>query len=59
MLPCFKRAEDNERGADELHGAGGPLSVSDGRSRNPIAKAFIDAAVARGLVPSDDFNGPE
>jgi choline dehydrogenase-like flavoprotein len=59
MLPCFKRAEDNERGADELHGAGGPLRVSDGRSRNPIAKAFIDAAVAHGLEATDDFNGPE
>lgn len=58
MLACFKRAEDNERGADELHGAGGPLRVSDGRSRNPIAQAFIDAAVAYGLVPNDDFNGP-
>ena len=59
MLPCFKRAEDNERGADELHGAGGPLSVSDGRSRNPIAKAFIDTAIANGLKANDDFNGPE
>ena len=59
MLPCFKRAEDNERGADALHGAGGPLRVSDGRSRNPIAKAFIDAAVAHGLEANDDFNGPE
>ena len=59
MLPCFKRAEDNERGADELHGAGGPLSVSDGRSRNPIAKAFIDTAIANGLEANDDFNGPE
>ena len=25
LLPYFKRAEDNERGADEYHGAGGPL----------------------------------
>ncbi len=25
VLPYFKRAEDQERGADELHGAGGPL----------------------------------
>ena len=27
VLPYFKRAEDNERGASEYHGAGGPLSV--------------------------------
>ena len=44
MLPYFKRAEDNERGESEFHGAGGPLSVSEGRSRNPLAEAFIDAA---------------
>ena len=36
MLPYFKRAEDNERGEDEYHGAGGPLPVSEGRSRNPL-----------------------
>ena len=28
LLPYFKRAEDNERGASEFHGAGGPLPVS-------------------------------
>ena len=36
LLPYFIRAEDNERGANEYHGAGGSLSVSEGRSRNPI-----------------------
>jgi choline dehydrogenase-like flavoprotein len=59
MLPYFKRAEDNEWGASDLHGAGGPLAVSDGRSRNPIAQAFIDAGVAYGLPANDDFNGAE
>ncbi len=34
LLPYFKRAEDNERGADEFHGVGGPLSVQDGRARS-------------------------
>ena len=29
VLPYFRRAEDNERGADEFHGVGGPLAVSD------------------------------
>jgi choline dehydrogenase-like flavoprotein len=57
MLPCFKRAEDNERGESEYHGVGGPLPVSDGRSRNIVAQAFIDAAVACGLPANDDFNG--
>jgi choline dehydrogenase len=58
MLPYFKRAEDNERGESELHGAGGPLPVSDGRSLNPLARAFVDAAVACGHPLNDDFNGP-
>jgi choline dehydrogenase len=55
----FTRAEDNERGPSEWHGAGGPLRVSDGRSRNPIAAAFIEAAVQAGMARNEDFNGPE
>jgi len=59
VLPYFKRAEDNERGADALHGAGGPLTVSDGRSRNPLSAAWVEAAAAAGLPRTDDFNGAE
>jgi choline dehydrogenase len=59
MLPYFKRAEDNERGEDEFHGAGGPLPVSEGRSRNPLAQYFLDAATAHGLPANDDFNGAQ
>ena len=32
VLPYFRKAEDQERGADEWHGEGGPLAVSDHRS---------------------------
>ena len=59
MLPYFKRAECNERGADALHGADGPLPVSEGRSLNPMVQAFVDAAIAHGLPANPDFNGPE
>jgi choline dehydrogenase len=59
VLPYFIRAEDNERGASELHGAGGPLSVIDGRSRYRTCEAFIEAGVQAGLARNDDFNGPE
>jgi choline dehydrogenase-like flavoprotein len=59
VLPYFIKAEDNERGASELHGAGGPLRVSEGRSRYSTCAAFIEAAVQAGLPPNDDFNGPE
>jgi choline dehydrogenase-like flavoprotein len=59
VLPYFIKAEDNERGASELHGAGGPLRVCEGRSRYRTCEAFIDAAVEAGLRRNDDFNGPE
>jgi choline dehydrogenase len=57
LLPYFKRAEDNERGADTFHGAGGPLSVQDGRARSELCAAWLDAAQAAGLPWSSDFNG--
>ena len=57
LLPYFKRAEDNERGEDEFHGAGGPLPVSESRSKNVMCSAFVDAAVEAGQARNDDFNG--
>jgi len=59
VLPYFKRAEDNERGASEFHGAGGPLSVADSHSMHPLSDAFVDAAAATGLEKVDDFNTGE
>ncbi len=58
LLPLFRRAEHNERGADGLHGTGGPLNVADLRSPNPFARAFIEAGVQAGLPENPDFNGP-
>lgn len=58
LLPYFKKSEDNERGASEYHGVGGPLAVSDDRSGNPTAAAFVTAAVEAGFKVNDDFNGP-
>ena len=57
LLPYFIRAEDNERGASAFHGVGGPLPVSDSRSRNPMTTAFAEAAVQAGHEANDDFNG--
>jgi len=57
VLPYFLKAEDNERGASELHGAGGPLRVSEGRSKHKLMDAWVDAAVEAGLKRNDDFNG--
>ncbi len=57
LLPYFIKAEDNERGASQWHGAGGPLPVSEQRSGNAITKAFVDAGEQAGLARNDDFNG--
>ncbi|MBX9391019.1 GMC family oxidoreductase [Streptomonospora nanhaiensis] len=57
VLPYFKRAEDNERGADDHHGAGGPLKVGDLRTRHPLMEAFIEAGEQAGHVRNPDFNG--
>lgn len=58
LLPYFRRAEDQQRGADAYHGTGGPLAVSDPSMGHPLSDAFISAAVAQGIPPNDDFNGP-
>jgi choline dehydrogenase-like flavoprotein len=57
VLPYFKRSEDNARGADEWHGVGGPLRVSDLSYANPAVEAFVTAAVQAGLKRNTDFNG--
>ncbi|WP_433236275.1 GMC family oxidoreductase [Actinomadura nitritigenes] len=59
LLPYFIRSEDNERGPSSGHGAGGPLSVSEGRSGNPMSTAFVQAAVQAGHTAVDDFNDPD
>jgi choline dehydrogenase len=57
VLPYFRKAEDNERGADQFHGTGGPLSVSDLRDRHSLAEAYVEAALQCGYPRNDDFNG--
>lgn len=59
VLPYFKRAEHNERGADALHGQGGPLNVMDLRSPNPFLPSFVEAGVQAGYPHNSDFNGAE
>jgi choline dehydrogenase len=56
VLPYFRKAEDQGRGADEWHGEGGPLAVSD-LGNLPICDAFIAAAEQCGYRRNPDFNG--
>ena len=58
LMPYFRRAEDNSRGASAYHGTGGPLAVTDPRYKSPACEAFIAAAQEQGAVANDDFNGP-
>ncbi len=57
VLPYFKMAEDQCRGADDFHGAGGPLPVSDWRHPDPLSEAFVKAAAETGIPTNPDFNG--
>lgn len=59
VLPLFKRAENNERGADEFHGDEGPLSVSNMRIQRPITDAWVAAAQAAGYKFNPDYNGAD
>ncbi len=57
VLPFFKKAENQQHGADEFHATGGPLSVSDPRQSHPLCDAFIVAAEQAGVPRNVDFNG--
>jgi choline dehydrogenase len=57
VLPYFKKAENQQRGDDDYHGVGGPLSVSDWRHADPLSEAFVKAAVESGIPFNPDFNG--
>jgi len=57
VLPFFKKAENNERGADDFHGAGGPLNVADQAEPLKINEGFLEAAEQAGHKRVADFNG--
>ncbi|MGB8401558.1 GMC family oxidoreductase [Bradyrhizobium sp.] len=57
VLPYFKKAENQQRGADQYHGVGGPLPVSDWRHADPLSEAFVVAAAETGIPTNPDFNG--
>ncbi len=56
VLPYFKRSENNEDGADDLHGDSGPLQVSHQKEPRPITRAFIEAAEQMQHRRTHDFN---
>ncbi|MES2100778.1 MAG: choline dehydrogenase [Pseudomonadota bacterium] len=59
VLPYFVKSEGNERGAIPLHGADGPLKVSDIGATHELIEAFIGGAQQIGVPRTDDFNGAQ
>jgi len=59
VLPYFRRAEGQERGADDYHGGDGPLSISDLRARHELHDAFTAGCQEAGFPANPDFNGAE
>ena len=56
VLPYFRKAEDQQHGESESHGAGGPIGVSDTQPSSPASRLFVEAAVRCGIPRLDDLN---
>ncbi len=57
LLPYFKRSESRiGPGDDRVRGRDGELPITDLDWINPLAEAFIDAAVAMGIPRIPDYN---
>lgn len=56
VLPYFRRAERQQRGADHWHGDDGPVEVSDGAAQFAITDLFRQAALNAGLSDNPDCN---
>jgi choline dehydrogenase len=57
ILPYYKKSENFERGANEYHGAGGPLNVTHLRTVNPLSYKYLEATQQVGFTYNEDFNG--
>jgi choline dehydrogenase-like flavoprotein len=57
VLPYFKRAESNQRYANDYHGETGPLGISNPIAPLPICEAWFRAAQEMGIPFNPDFNG--
>lgn len=59
VLPYFKRAENQSRGANQFHGTDGPLHVSDMSFKRPICDDFINGVAELGTPVNNDINGED
>lgn len=58
MRDAFMAIEDHELGAGDGRGVGGPVHVSSGKFRYPLAEALIEAGETMGLRRKEDLNSP-
>jgi choline dehydrogenase len=57
---AYRAIEDNEAGADDFRGQGGPLFISANRTGlHPLVQDYIASCEAAGLPYNPDFNGAE
>ena len=59
VLPYFKKIETWSEGENEFRGGSGLLPVNQSKNKNPLFKAFIDAAGEAGYRINPDMNGKE
>ncbi|MDQ6436514.1 GMC family oxidoreductase N-terminal domain-containing protein [Mesorhizobium sp. LHD-90] len=58
LLPAFKAIEDNQAGADNWRGKGGPVHVTDcTKLVHPLTTRYLKAGEQAGLSLNPDFNG--
>ncbi|MFD3590550.1 GMC family oxidoreductase [Streptomyces sp. NPDC058683] len=57
VLPYFVKSESNHRLGEPYHGSDGPLHVEDRVYTHELSQCWLDASVAWGLDPNDDFAG--
>jgi choline dehydrogenase len=59
-LSAYRAIEDNEAGADEWRGQGGPLFISaNTRGLHPLVQNYVAACGQAGLAENRDFNGAQ
>jgi choline dehydrogenase len=58
VLPYFRKLEDYCGEANDFHGRGGPLHITDvSQSAHPLCRTFIDSCGRLGYPELRDFNG--
>lgn len=58
VLPAYRAIEDNEAGADDFRGKGGPLFISANmKGLHPLVQDYVAACEQAGIPRNPDFNG--